>query len=461
MPAWYKPKELTDSLELDYVHRPRAFQRWQRRCLWAVGGLALLYVGWILWPSHHTALEAGPVSTPHAMFNQDCTRCHTERFATAGRLVPGSHAMSSTPDAACLQCHPGPAHNPSVKAENCAACHKEHRGIKLLSRPGDPHCTACHANLKAQYGSACKFENVASFAAHPEFALWRDNKPTDSGNVEFNHFKHLRLRKEDKVNAAEVARLQELRCGYCHQPDAAGKYMQPIQYDRHCQACHPLLVPADKMTVVPEALQPALRFLHQEPVPHPKKGQTVWQVRAAVRERYLQFAQRYGALLKLDVVPEDQWKLLPGLARPVQPATQSQIDWVNVQWKHAEELLFDRGAGCARCHQDLLKKHVSADGLPQMSQPAIPSRWLTHSVFDHRAHKALACTSCHEGALTSTRHQDVLMPRLGHCQTCHQTGKGFARADCAECHLFHHRGDGPAWQGKMSIDDCTGRPGKQ
>ena len=81
----YDPNALTDSLELDYLRRPRPLQRWLRRCTWTVGGVAFLGALWALWPSHHTALQAGPVSTPHAMFNQDCGKCHTAAFATATR----------------------------------------------------------------------------------------------------------------------------------------------------------------------------------------------------------------------------------------------------------------------------------------------------------------------------------------------------------------------------------------
>jgi predicted CXXCH cytochrome family protein len=229
MPSLCDPKALTDTLELDYVDRPRPLGLWLRRGIWSAGGLALLCVAWMLWPIHHTALQAGPLSTPHAIFNQDCAKCHTEAFATATRLMPGEHGYYSTPDRACLQCHPAPDHNPDVKVEKCASCHKEHRGHQLLARSSDLLCTNCHATLKETFGHLRQFENVASFAAHPEFALWR-NKVADPGTVEFNHKKHLQLRVEDNLTPikSEVAILQQQKCAYCHQPDAAGKYMQPI-----------------------------------------------------------------------------------------------------------------------------------------------------------------------------------------------------------------------------------------
>jgi hypothetical protein len=449
MPPWYDPKSLTDSLELDYFMRPRALSRWWPRCMWAAGGIALLYVAWALWPSHHDALQAGPLTTPHAMWSADCGKCHTEAFATAARLLPGHHAWRSTPDAACLQCHPGPDHNRLVTSENCATCHKEHRGHPLLARPNDGHCSACHADLKARFGES-HFENVASFAKHPEFALWRGPQATDPGNVEFNHRKHLQLRAEDKLVSIgpAVARLQHMQCAFCHQPDPAGKYMQPIQFAKHCQECHPLLVRADDGRL-PESLKDSVRAFQQEPVPHPAKGQTPAFVRAVVRERLLKFAQKNAALLELKVVPQEDWMVLPGLSRPGEPATAAQLDWVNERWKNAEGLFFDKSAGCALCHTELSRKDMRADGLPNLGQPLVPRRWLTHSVFDHQAHRSLTCVACHEQAGTSNERKDVLMPRLANCQWCHQTGQGFARADCLECHQFHHRPEVSDWRGKM------------
>ena len=61
------------------------------------------------------------------------------------------------------------------------------------------------------------------------------------------------------------------------------------------------------------------------------------------------------------------------------PATQTQIDWANEQWAHAETLLFDKNAGCALCHADI-QKAARKEGLPDFGQPTIhPARrtpWL-------------------------------------------------------------------------------------
>jgi hypothetical protein len=465
MPSWYDPKALTDSLELDYVHRPRVLNLWLRRCTWTAGAVSLFYIAWALWPGHHAHLQAGPLTTPHAMLNHKCSVCHTEALATAVRFWPGSHAALSTPDETCMQCHPGGAHNRLVAAENCASCHKEHRGHEALTRPSDGHCTECHAVFREKYLQS-PFEPVSRFADHPEFALWRMQQP-DPGNVEFSHHKHLRLEAKDfkprheqeNLLALEVAvaKLEHMKCAYCHQPDIVGKYMQPIRFDQHCQSCHQLLIPLQELKV-PKLLEPAVRAFQQEPVPHPKKGQTVSEVRAVVRERYLGFIQSHPGLESLPTAPKQQdWLVLPGMTRTGPPATPSQIGWANQQWQHAEKLLFyQEGAGCALCHKEM-PRSPAKDGLPRFADPRIPPRWFEHSTFNHHAHQALACGECHGKVAGSTSHADVLMPKVADCQTCHQAKKGFARADCNECHRFH-RADTADWLGKMTTGDFTAQP---
>ena len=463
MPSWYDSKALTDSLELDYVERPRAMSVWLRRCTWSAGVISLCYVVWALWPGHHAHLQAGPLATPHAMLNQNCGTCHTEALATASRFWPSSHPALSTPDETCLQCHPGPAHNHLVPAQRCVSCHQEHRGHQQLARPSASHCTECHAPSKDKYPDS-RFEAVAGFADHPEFALWRLQQ-SDQGNVEFNHQKHLRLEardfkpRQEQENLltleAAVAKLEHMQCAYCHQPDPAGKYMQPIRFDQHCQACHQMLIPIKELKVT-KLIEPAVRAFQQEPVPHPQRGQSVWDVRAAVRQRYLGFVNRNKALVPLAPTPEEDWLVLPGLTRAAPLVTQTEIDWANGQWQHAESLLLTKpGAGCLLCHTRL--KTPDKHGLPHLVAPTIPSRWFQHSIFDHHAHQALSCTECHGRASSSVSRADILMPKLANCQACHQERKGFARADCNECHRFH-RADSSDWLGKMTIGDFTGQP---
>jgi hypothetical protein len=97
------------------------------------------------------------------------------------------------------------------------------------------------------------------------------------------------------------------------------------------------------MRQVPDQLQAAILAFNKDPVAHPRKEQTTFHVRAIVRERYLRFAQNNANLLKLDVVPLQEWIVLPGLSRTGEPATETQMAWVNEQCKQAN------GAGMRDC----------------------------------------------------------------------------------------------------------------
>lgn len=76
----------------------------------------------------------------------------------------------------------------------------------------------------------------------------------------------------------------------------------------------------------------------------------------------------------------------------------------------------------------------------------VPARWLPYSRFDHQAHAALPelklkgkenwCVTCHENAPASLKTEDVLLPSIALCRTCHMEPAG-AQATCKSCHEFH------------------------
>ena len=76
-------KSLAQRIELLYFLRPSPFRRWKRRLmLWvpvvAAAGIApfFLPVG-----GGERAFSNGPVSKAHAIFEQDCSLCHSEPFS--------------------------------------------------------------------------------------------------------------------------------------------------------------------------------------------------------------------------------------------------------------------------------------------------------------------------------------------------------------------------------------------
>src|SRR6516164_2736881 len=105
------PKELSDWIELDYFDRPRALGRRRKyivRGFWLgslVLGIGLAAISFTNWNRAKAIYQAAPVSTPHAMFNDDCNRCHAESFGTWKRFYHQNDGLPSIKDNTCNECH--------------------------------------------------------------------------------------------------------------------------------------------------------------------------------------------------------------------------------------------------------------------------------------------------------------------------------------------------------------------
>src|SRR5581483_5003907 len=254
--AFRNPKNLAEWLRLDYFRRPRALWRWRRALAWAALVLSIGGLGAAFLTRAATLYQAGPLSTAHAALKNDCGQCHQEDFATAQRFLPWHQAVTSVPDAACKKCHDGPLHNNKLLAtEHCASCHQEHRGLTTVARLPDARCLSCHRDLKANTKNGqTDFADIHGF---PEGHVAFRGLGTNPNNIQFNHWAHVSL------NPDSLARLD---CAACHQYDAAGRYMQPIKYDTHCQTCHPLSVQLGGE--VAKNLETAANAFAKEPAPH-------------------------------------------------------------------------------------------------------------------------------------------------------------------------------------------------
>jgi hypothetical protein len=82
---------------------------------------------------------------------------------------------------------------------------------------------------------------------------------------------------------------------------------------------------------------------------------------------------------------------------------------------------------CAKCH-------LYNGSIPQIANGGVAV--LARAKFNHLPHvQQLTCESCHSRIQASHKAEDVNLPGIAKCQTCHRTGK--SRADCAECHRYH------------------------
>ena len=178
----------------------------------AVGTLGLYLVG------QRRIASPGPVSVGHAAFEFRCAQCHD-----VGKGVA---------DLRCERCHDSPgsdrftqnAHvlfgsSNSRKAAAaptvaCATCHTDHRGRNFhVATVDDRECGTCH-----------KFSSLKS---HPEFAAVKAKVSSGIG-ILFDHDRHI----------AEAAKTLGKKCEACHEPTADLVGFQPVNFDRHCAACH-------------------------------------------------------------------------------------------------------------------------------------------------------------------------------------------------------------------------------
>jgi hypothetical protein len=450
------PKQLTEWLELDYFNRPSPFRRLRRVITRATFFVALAAVTcWTFLPHQQAVYQAGPVSTAHTLFNNDCGRCHAGSFETLHRFVAHNPSIHSVTDETCSGCHAGPKHHPDKVSHDtaCVTCHREHHGQDALARVADVDCLTCHRDLRqrgSKPGSTTLYDNVPGFDGHPDFARRWAGAPEGPGTIRFNHQVHLnpdgvvvRDGEPLEVRPGEKPRRERLTCGNCHRPDEAGRSMKPVRFEQHCERCHPLAVQVTTALQTPQARQARQEFAavwapHREPV----------TVRAALRQRLTDFILQDNHKPFLGAgESEEPPRPLPGWPGP-RPVSKEQFEWVNRQLGQIEDVLFGKDGGCRYCHREENAGNRE-DGLPRYLPSRIntrdfpvigaSARWFPHSRFSHAAHRMLDCAGCHHGVAQSTKTGEVHLPAVADCRACHSQRAGKARGDCVECHTYHPR----------------------
>ncbi len=404
-------KSLAQRIELLYFLRPSPFRRWKRRpVVWAplvaTAGIVpfFLPVG-----GEERAFSNGPVSKAHAIFEQDCSLCHSEPF-------------SAVADQACLRCHDGPAHvstdvgaSGNLAEARCAACHVEHQGDALLAFVRDGNCTRCHEDLNAvgvRTTSVAASITLFHQDEHPDFP--RPDK-TDTRPLRLNHAVHM-PGEPKKIRNIELP----MQCSDCHETDRTSSTgdLLAVNFEKHCLSCHEQELQFDVLQLQGESARPA---------PHARDA-------AATRD-FIEASYRDLLASRPSVVDTP-------IERGAEPQRNPEIWLANVT-DRSSQFLFDRK--CVYCHEYADRQ----DGVPQV-KPVNPiagryvegapsgEAWFDHARFSHRAHRAVDCSSCHRDAAGSVETGDVLVPGITDCVPCH-AGTGTTQDRCAQCHLYHDK----------------------
>lgn len=439
-------KTVAKRIDLNYFKRPSPWRRWRFALSVALPSLAVAWLAAHGVARNNHVYSSGKMSPAHAVLTRQCAACHITR---AGSL------RASATDQACLSCHDGPIHHADqVFTPSCSSCHVEHRGRMRLAATADESCTQCHADLRTSGKATSYARNITEFTSngHPEFAPLRPGF-RDPGTIKLNHAIHLKANLIGPNNT----RVQ-LECDDCHRADAANQswrfgaapasqsqpsmtasasagqmmpvsaqqefvppshssaraYMQPIAYAKHCVACHPLLF--DK------------RFT--DSVPH----DTPEVIHAFLVKRYADYIAAHPAELR----ETKSTIALPAKPVPISPRIYTPPEWVNARVAEAELLLWAKT--CKQCHALSFAPTPLASvpmPLPTVAKSNIPVRWFPDARFDHEAHRAWTCTTCHAGATTSQETADILVPGERTCEQCHHAGADAAEARCFECHTYH------------------------
>jgi hypothetical protein len=393
-------------------------------------------------PSSAGASGAGPSAASLAIrrgevAERGCLACHRPwRGPAAVEGCAGCHPGEGAPHAALL------AGSASVPA--CAACHPEHRGRALVAAADERPCLACHGDLGAIETTAepAVARRVTSFAAeHPELVIalpaagggvrrLRLDDPAaraaDPAVLRFGHRFHQvheegeamagpPLKPTTGIAAAEIE--ARLRCGTCHEPDPASGLMRPVDFERHCQACHGLGFDAERF--------PDCQVPHQAPA----EVEGFLLLTFVQRECAAAGAGAGGRSLAARRTAE-RVRALAMISGDDPRRRQFQV-----QVDRAMAKVF--ASECAHCHA----VDLDAEPRPAVEPPWIPASWMPGARFSHLDHEGIACAGCHAGAAASERTADVLMPGIAACRSCHGEDRAAPGASrlltCGECHDYH------------------------
>lgn len=372
------------------------------------------------------AWQAGELDPAHHFFGSNCTQCHSEGFAWVK-------------DADCLSCHNQlPAHAdpiqfnlPELGEARCAHCHRDHNGDDGLVRNDQTLCSSCHVGLAEASGGKTTLPDVSDFGHdHPpfkvalprwtaegEFAPERVALTPDleeRSGLRFPHDLHL---SPDGIQSPDGERT--LACIDCHQTEAGGALMRPVDFETMCQDCHRLTFDI----TAPE-----------REVPHGR----ISEIFHTLDEFYARRA------LEGEVADQAAPAPLRTRRRPGQSVTTEErrlaLTWARDKSRQVAEKLFNGGT-CSVCH--VTGPGRTTDEPWQVAPVRVSGEWFPKANFTHRKHATMECVDCHQ-AETSDSSSDLLLPPIENCQTCHageHGGRDRLQSSCIACHGYHESGE--------------------
>jgi pSer/pThr/pTyr-binding forkhead associated (FHA) protein len=429
--------------------------------------------------------SSGPLSPGHHFLEKNCEACHRQAFV-------------SVTDSACLSCHqadlsktaraevvsltrnlgspfpPDPArdHAPhdrlmaaappdpnmlrrinswvaatfSHPNNRCASCHTEHVGTGQAPAGNKPapvtenelkrnDCKDCHTGM-SQRLTDTKIPDVPDWGHHPDFRpvitvgfagdkpklekVALSSIPMEKEGLIFGHDVHLSATGGVARQAVELGKAAgygaPLTCDNCHRRADDGGFV-PIEMKRDCGQCHSLAF--TRKNGVDQLL------------PHGHPDQVVAALKA------------YFANVPRASYGPDAFLGRPGLHGVFVPS--QAVDNVAANVRAA----FEPGGTCYTCHTVIAptdKGSLNYGIAPvKLTNRYLPWGDFNHNIPEHHqdANGTANCDSCHK-AKDSTKAEDVMLPKIAECDTCHgktkQETQAAAGSDCAECHGFHNPG---------------------
>jgi hypothetical protein len=429
--------------------------------------------------------SSGPLSPGHHFLEKNCEACHRQAFV-------------SVTDTACLSCHqadlnkmaraqvvsltrnlgspfppdPAPDHAPrdqlmaaappdpnlmrrinswvtatfSHPNNRCASCHTEHVGTGQGEAGKKPEpvteselkrndCKDCHTGMSQRLPDT-KIPDVSDWGHHPDFRpvitvgfngdkprlarVTQSSRLAEKQGLIFGHDVHLSATGGVARQAMELGKAAgygtPLTCDNCHRRADDGGFV-PIEMKRDCGQCHSLAF--TRKNGVDQLL------------PHGHPDQVIAALRA------------YFASTPRSTSGPDTFLGRPGLHGVFVPSQPMDNVAANVR------AAFEPGGTCYTCHTVIApadKGSLNYGIAPvKLTGRYLPWGDFNHNIAEHHqdANGQPNCDSCHK-AKNSAKAEDVMLPGIAQCGTCHgktkQETQAAAGSDCAECHGFHNPG---------------------